>query len=45
MQNWGATVEFAKAFFGDGDHGANEIARVFKSEGPGTACRGYASGG
>ena len=44
VQNWGKTVEDAKAFIGDGDHGANEIARLFQVEGPGTNCRGYASG-
>jgi hypothetical protein len=44
VQNWGKVVEDAKAFIGDGDHGANEVARLFQTEGPGTNCRGYASG-
>jgi hypothetical protein len=44
VQNWGKTVEDAKAFLGDGDHGANELASLFQVEGPGTNCRGYASG-
>ena len=44
VQNWGTTVEDAKALIGDGDHGANELARLFQVEGPGTNCRGYASG-
>jgi hypothetical protein len=44
VQNWGKVVEDAKAFIGDGDHGANEVARMFQVEGPGTNCRGFASG-
>ena len=45
VQNWGKTVADAKALIGDGDHGANELARLFQVEGPGTNCRGYASAG
>jgi hypothetical protein len=43
VQNWGKVVEDAKVFIGDGDHGANEIARQILVEGPGSNCRGYAS--
>lgn len=45
VQNWGKVVEDAKAFIGDGDHGANELASQFQVEGPGTNCRGFASAG
>ena len=44
VQNWGKVVADAKAFLGDGAPGANELARLFQVEGPGTNCRGYASG-
>jgi hypothetical protein len=44
VQNWGKVVEDAKAFLGDGDHGANELASQILDEGPGTNCRGFASG-
>jgi hypothetical protein len=43
VQNWGKVVADAKALLGDGDQGANELARRFQVEGPGTNCRGYAS--
>ena len=45
VQNWGKVLEDAKAFVGDGDHGANELASMIQVEGPGTNCRGYASQG
>jgi len=45
VQNWGYVLADAKAFVGDGDHGANELASMIRTEGPGTNCRGYASGG
>jgi hypothetical protein len=44
-QNWGHVLGDAKVFIGDGDHGANELASQIHDEGPGTNCRGYASGG
>jgi hypothetical protein len=44
-QNWGLVLADAKQFIGDGDNGANELARMINAEGPGTNCRGYASGG
>ena len=43
VQNWGAAVNVAKVYIGDGDHGANELAHLIRIEGPGTNCRGYAS--
>jgi hypothetical protein len=43
VQNWGAAVNVAKVYIGDGDHGANELAHLILVEGPGTNCRGYAS--
>jgi hypothetical protein len=45
VQNWGQVVADAKAFIGDGDNGAGEIARMFQAEGPGTNCQGFASAG
>ena len=45
MQNWGKVLEDAKALIGDGDNGANELAHEIRVEGPGTNCRGFASGG
>ena len=45
VQNWGNVVDDAKSFIGDGDNGANELAGMILTEGPGTHCRGYASGG
>jgi hypothetical protein len=45
VQNWGKVVEDAKAFIGDGDNGAGEIAQMFQAEGPGTNCQGFATGG
>jgi hypothetical protein len=45
VQNWGKVVEDAKVFIGDGDHGVNELAHEILIEGPGTNCRGFASGG
>jgi hypothetical protein len=45
VQNWGKVLEDAKALIGDGDNGANELAHMIHTEGPGTNCRGYASGG
>ena len=44
-QNWGAALRTAKIYIGDGDQGANELAHMILTEGPGTNCRGYASGG
>ena len=44
-QNWGHVLDDAKAFIGDGDNGANELASMINAEGPGTNCRGFASGG
>ena len=44
-QNWGHVLDDAKQFIGDGDNGANELASMINAEGPGTNCRGYASGG
>jgi len=44
-QNWGHVLDDAKQFIGDGDNGANELARMINAEGPGTNCRGFASGG
>jgi hypothetical protein len=44
-QNWGHVLADAKQFIGDGDHGANELASMINAEGPGTNCRGFASGG
>jgi hypothetical protein len=44
-QNWGHVLGDAKQFIGDGDHGANELASMINAEGPGTNCRGFASGG
>jgi hypothetical protein len=45
VQNWGHVLADAKQFIGDGDNGANELASMIDDEGPGTNCRGYASGG
>jgi hypothetical protein len=45
VQNWGKVLEDAKALIGDGDNGANELAHMIRIEGPGTNCRGFASGG
>lgn len=45
VQNWGTVLDDAKALIGDGDNGANELAHMIRIEGPGTACRGFASGG
>ena len=45
VQNWGKVLEDAKALIGDGDNGANELAHEIRVEGPGTNCRGFASGG
>jgi hypothetical protein len=45
VQNWGKVLEDAKALIGDGDNGANELAHEIRIEGPGTNCRGFASGG
>jgi hypothetical protein len=44
-QNWGHVLDDAKQFIGDGDNGANELASMINTEGPGTNCRGFASGG
>jgi hypothetical protein len=44
-QNWGHVLDDAKQFLGDGDNGANELASMINAEGPGTNCRGFASGG
>ena len=44
-QNWGHVLNDAKVLIGDGDNGANELASMINAEGPGTNCRGYASGG
>jgi hypothetical protein len=44
-QNWGHVLDDAKQFIGDGDNGANELASMINAEGPGTNCRGFASGG
>jgi hypothetical protein len=44
-QNWGHVLADAKQFIGDGDNGANELAHEIRIEGPGTNCRGLASGG
>ena len=44
-QNWGHVLGDAKVFIGDGDSGANELAHQIRIEGPGTNCRGFASGG
>jgi hypothetical protein len=44
-QNWGHVLDDAKEFLGDGDNGANELASMVNAEGPGTNCRGFASGG
>jgi hypothetical protein len=44
-QNWGHTLDAAKTVFGDGDNGANELASMINAAGPGTNCRGFASGG
>jgi hypothetical protein len=43
-QNWGHTLAVAKQLIGDGDNGANELASMINAEGPGTNCRGFASG-
>jgi hypothetical protein len=43
-QNWGHVLDDAKQFIGDGDNGANELASMINTEGPGTNCRGFASG-
>ena len=43
-QNWGHVLADAKVFIGDGDNGANELASMINAEGPGTNCRGFASG-
>jgi hypothetical protein len=45
VQNWGHVLDDAKEFIGDGDNGANELASMINAEGPGTNCRGFASGG
>jgi hypothetical protein len=45
VQNWGHVLADAKQLIGDGDNGANELASMINDEGPGTNCRGYASGG
>lgn len=45
VQNWGHVLADAKVYIGDGDKGANELAHMIRIEGPGTNCRGYASGG
>lgn len=44
-QNWGHVLDDAKQIIGDGDNGANELASMINAEGPGTNCRGFASGG
>jgi hypothetical protein len=44
VQNWGHVLADAKQFIGDGDKGANELASMINAEGPGTNCRGFASG-
>ncbi len=44
-QNWGHVLDDAKQFIGDGDNGANELASMINAEGPGSNCRGFASGG
>jgi hypothetical protein len=43
VQNWGAALNVAKIYVGNGDNGANELAHLILTEGPGTNCRGYAS--
>jgi hypothetical protein len=45
VQNWGHVLDDAKEFIGDGDNGANELASMINAEGPGTNCRGFATGG
>jgi hypothetical protein len=45
VQNWGHVLADAKQLIGDGDSGANELASMIHDEGPGTNCRGFASGG
>jgi hypothetical protein len=45
VQNWGHVLADAKQFIGDGDNGADELASMINAEGPGTNCRGFASGG
>lgn len=47
VQNWGKVVEDAKAFIATDRKGISSLATqgALHDEGPGTNCRGYASGG
>jgi hypothetical protein len=44
-QNWGQVVADVKTFVATDDHGISSVAGMIQTEGPGTNCRGYASGG
>jgi hypothetical protein len=44
-QNWGQVVDDAKTFIATDDRGISSIADQILVEGPGTNCRGFASGG
>jgi hypothetical protein len=46
-QNWGHVLGDAKVFIATDDHGISSLAKLgaVHDEGPGTNCRGYASGG
>jgi hypothetical protein len=44
VQSFGDIVQEAIGVLGDG-HGASALVPTIRSEGPGVACRGYASGG
>lgn len=44
VQSFGDIVQEAIVVFGDGK-GASSLVPIIRSEGPGVACRGYASGG
>jgi len=44
VQSFGDIVQEAIGVLGDG-HGASSLVSTIREEGPGTACRGFASGG
>jgi hypothetical protein len=47
VQNWGQVVDDAKTFIATDAHGISSLAKqgAVHDEGPGTNCRGFASGG
>jgi hypothetical protein len=45
VQNWGQVVDDAKTFLATDDRGISSLSHEILVEGPGTNCRGFASGG